>query len=167
MSLRTIRSPFNACGPRVLVNRGRAPRTIRLKPAQALARIKRAAAEVYDYLRVSGAPCPARARLYVDCGLVRKHRSCGDLRAYFHVGHRAKWTVCAAHEAGYLPDTHLYGLVLHEFGHPMAWDFWGRSRQQDADRAIFETVGVPILYKSGLILQWITPADVQSIKSAH
>lgn len=47
----------------------------------------------------------------------------------------------------------------------MAWSFWNRSRQQDADRAIFETTEVPILYKSGLILQWITTADVQAIKS--
>lgn len=110
---------------------------------------------------------PRRARLFIDCEVVRKHRDGGNLRAYFHVAHKGNWTICCAREAGYLPDSHLYGLILHEFGHPMAWNFWGRSRQQDADRAIFKTTGVPILYKSGLILQWITSDDVQAIRTCH
>jgi hypothetical protein len=135
-----------------------------LSPERAPARIRKAAAEVYDFLRVSRAPVPKKARLFIDCELLRNHRADGDLRAYFHVGHKSKWTVCCAHEAGFLPDSYLYGLILHEFGHPMAWDFWGRSRQEDADRAIMETTGVPILYKSGLILQWITPVDVREVR---
>jgi len=138
-----------------------------LKPQAALGRIRKAAAEVYDFLRASGAPVPARARLSIDCEVVRNHRAGGDLRAFFHVGHKGKWTVCGAHEAGFLPDNHLYGLILHEFGHPMAWKFWNRSRQQDADRAVFETTEVPILYKTGIVLQWITNADVQAIKSCR
>jgi hypothetical protein len=104
-----------------------------------------------------------RTSLQFDCPVIRKHRAGGDERAFFHVGHRGKWVVCGASEAGTLSKNHLYGLVLHEFGHPMAWSFYGRSEQEDADRAILDTTGVPILYRSGLIVQWITGGDVGQV----
>lgn len=155
-----------ACSPCVRKNHGSGPKKLRLSPKKAVQRIRKAAAHVYDFLRASGAPVPSRARLMIDCEVVRKHRVEGDKRAFFHIGHKGAWTACGAHEAGYLPENHLYGLLLHEFGHPMAWTFWNRSRQQDADRAILKTTGVPILYKTGLTVQWITNADVAAIKSA-
>lgn len=163
--------PYTAstCCPTSRTNpqRGRGPRPLKIKLQTAVHRIRKAAIEVFDFLRASGAPVPPRGKLIIDCPVVRKHRAGGDLRAFFHIGHRGVWTVCGAHEAGLLPDSHLYGLLLHEFGHPMAWKIWGRSRQQDADRAIFDTTEVPILYKSGIVLQWITAADVQAIRSAR
>lgn len=150
------------------MNAGRAPATRKRTLQEAQARIRRVVGEVQRFLRASGVPVPRRVRLLMDCRLIRKNRDQeGDPRAYFHVSHVSKWTICGAHEAGWLNDNHLYGLVLHEFGHPLAWRFYGRSKQEDADRAIFDTTGVPILYKSGIVLQWITDADVRLVRGGR
>lgn len=107
---------------------------------------------------------PPAIRVRVGCPLVLAHRAQGVRRAFFHVGHVGPWTVCTVEEAGKLPESHLYGLVLHELGHPLAWKLWNRSRQQDADAAAFRYTGIPILYRSGLVLQWVTTGDVARIK---
>ena len=120
-------------------------------------------ADVGLVLSGCGAPIPARAGVVIDCALVRKHRE-KDPRAYFHVGHKGDFIICAALEAGYLPDEHLYALVLHEFGHPLAWKAWGKSEQEHADWIGHGLLGIPILYKSSLTLQWITPKDVKRLK---
>ncbi|MGH7260792.1 MAG: hypothetical protein ACREI9_08940, partial [Nitrospiraceae bacterium] len=66
--------------------------------------------------------------------------------------------------AGCLPASHLYGLVLHEFGHPLAQKLTGKSGQEDADQIMWRLTGIPILYRTGWTVQWITPGDVARIR---
>lgn len=136
----------------------------RLTPSEARRRIRRAASDVWGHLAYDGAVVPGSVRVVIDCPKILKDRMT-DPRAFMHVGHRGMWTICASLEAGRLSDPHLYGLILHEFGHPLAWRWWGKSRQQDADRIIWNLTGIPILYKSSLVLQWITPDDVRRIRT--
>jgi hypothetical protein len=98
------------------------------------------------------------------CRDVRADRERGNKRAYFHVGHKGDWTICHDLTAGRLSNSHLYALVLHEFGHPLAMKLFGRSRQEDADRAITKVTGIPILYKTGWVVQWIAPGDVKLVR---
>lgn len=156
----------SCCNPRVLKNKGIGgpePRYLKIGPGEARQRIKTAFLEVYRVLRALGAPVGGQPRLEL-CQDVRRDRERGNLRAYFHVGHRGDWTICHDRTAGRLPDTHLYGLVLHEFGHPLAMKLYGKSRQEDADRAIYDLTGIPILYRTGWVVQWITRADVRAIQ---
>jgi hypothetical protein len=98
------------------------------------------------------------------CKDVRADRERGNKRAFFHVGHKGPWTICHDLTAGRLNDSHLYGLVLHEFGHPLAMKLFGRSRQEDADLAITKITDLPILYKTGWVVQWIAPGDVKLVR---
>jgi len=156
--------PGSCCGPRVLPNGAREPKYARIAPETAARRVERAFREVEGFLRSCGAPVGHSPRLEL-CRGVRDDRESGNKRAYFHVGHKGSWTVCHDLTAGRLSDSHLYGLVLHEFGHPLAWKLIGKSRQEDADQAIFKLTGIPILYRTGWIVQWITPGDVKHIKA--
>lgn len=98
-----------------------------------------------------------RLTLRVDCPLVRRTRKTSP-RAFMHADHRPG-TVCVASEAAGLSAEHLVGLYLHELGHPMARVAWGRTEQEDADRACREFLGVTIRYKGDLLLEWV-PAHV-------
>jgi hypothetical protein len=103
-------------------------------------------------------------KLEPSCGDVLRDRQKGNKRAFFHIGHKGVWTLCTSPIAGCLSDSHLYGLVLHEFGHPLAHKLTGRSDQEDADQIVWKLVGIPILYRTGWTVQWITPADVRAIR---
>ena len=159
-------SPGSCCNPRSLRNfRGSEPRYGSRGPETAIRRIERAFREVYGLLARLGAPVGRAPRLEL-CKDVLRDRDRGTRRAYFHVGHKGMWTVCTVPLTGNLSDEHLYGLVLHEFGHPLAWKLFGKSRQEDADRAIFDLTGIPILYRTGWVVQWITTGDVRRVRAA-
>lgn len=91
--------------------------------------------------------------LRVDCPLVRRIRKTSP-RAFMHADHAPR-KVCVAREAAGLDSEHLCGLFLHELGHPMARVAWGRTEQEDADRAVKEFLGVTIRYKGDLLLEWV------------
>lgn len=92
-------------------------------------------------------------QLRVDCPLVRRTRKTSP-RAFMHTLH-APGKLCVAREAAGLDSEHLCGLFLHELGHPMATRSWGRSEQEDADRAVKEFLGITIRYKGDLLLEWV------------
>lgn len=100
--------------------------------------------------------------LHVGCEDVAKHRRGGDQRAFFHVGH-LKNRVCTTLQAADLHPCFLVGLMLHEIGHPMAQMAWGTSEQYDADRAVREFIGVRLVYKGPLLLEWVSPTVVERI----
>jgi hypothetical protein len=136
----------------------------KITPSRALSRLRKAFEDVFRYLtrrKVKGMPKRASVK---QCQMIISQRDKGDKRAFFHVCHRGMWTLCTVPESGRLPDTYLYALVLHEFGHPLAYRYYGKSRQEDADRAIWEATGIPVLYRSDLVLQWVPPAVVRNIK---
>lgn len=155
------------CNPRVRRNSGPEPRYHRLTPAQAARRLYHVVGHVYYFLQKIGAPVAGKIRLEAACSDVERDRERGNKRAYFHVGHKGAWTLCSNWKAGCLPVTHLYGLVLHEFGHPLAQKLLGKSGQEDADQIIWKLCNIPILYKTGWTVQWITPGDVARIRRAR
>jgi hypothetical protein len=72
-------------------------------------------------------------------------------RSFMHVGH-IRNTVCCARPAEFLSDGHLVGLLLHEFGH-----LGGGHSEPSANAWIKSGLGVEILYKGPLDLQWVGP----------
>lgn len=155
----------SCCGPRSLRNiGGTEPRYARIAPETAIRRVERAFREVEGFLRAVKAPVGRSPRLEL-CHDVRNDRERGNKRAFFHVGHKGAWTVCHDLTAGRLSDSHLYGLVLHEFGHPLAWKLVGKSRQEDADQSIWNLTHIPISYRTGWLVQWISPGDVKHIRT--
>lgn len=113
----------------------------------------------------SRSPHAPALTLRVDCGLTQKHRQSSP-RAYMHTLH-LPGKVCVSSEACTLSPAHLVGLYLHELGHPMATKVYGRSEQEDADRAVKEFLGVTIRYKGPLLLEWVSPAAVKKILGAR
>lgn len=103
--------------------------------------------------------------LRIDCDLTKKHRQSSP-RAYMHTQH-LPGKVCVSSEAWTLSPAHLVGLYLHELGHPMATKAYGRSEQEDADRAVKEFLGVTIKYKGPLLLEWVSPATLKKIQGAR
>lgn len=95
--------------------------------------------------------------LRIDCPLVRRTRKTSP-RAFMHAAH-IRGKVCVAREAARLSAETIIGLFLHEIGHQLATRSWGRSEQEDADRAVNEFLGVKIRYKGDLLLEWV-PAHV-------
>jgi hypothetical protein len=94
-------------------------------------------------------------RLRVNCPLALSYQRKSP-RAFMHTLH-VPGTVCAVGIACGLSPEHLVGLMLHELGHPMAQAAYGRSEQEDADRAVKEFLGVKIQYKGDLLLEWVSP----------
>lgn len=90
--------------------------------------------------------------LQIGCPEVARTRRSGNPRALFHVGH-LPGKVCCSPLAAHLDHNYLVGLILHEFGHPMAQKAWGRSEQEDADRAVKDFLGVKLSYKGPLLLE--------------
>jgi len=77
--------------------------------------------------------------LYIGCPMAEEqHRA--DPRGYMHTHCRPE-TICSSWAAGELSMANLLGLFLHEFGHLI-----GGNEQADADIAILESFGLPILY---------------------
>jgi len=81
----------------------------------------------------------AGVRLNLGCPLAEEAHA-QDFRVHMHVGHEPGF-VCAARDALTLPPANQLGMFLHEFGHLI-----GGPSQHDADTAILERLGVPILY---------------------
>ncbi len=128
------------------------------------ARLSRVWRAVWLWARTTSPKVP-RLWLTVDCGLVRATRRKSP-RAYMHTEHEPR-RVCVAREAAALSDEHLVGLFLHEIGHPMAARLYGRSEQEDADRAVKEVLGVTIEYKGPLLLEWVPgPVAERILKDA-
>jgi hypothetical protein len=99
--------------------------------------------------------------LRVDCPLVRRTRKTSP-RAFMHTLH-APGKLCVAREAAGLTSEHLCGLFVHEISHPLAQRLYGRSEQEDADKIAREVLGIKILYKGPLLLEWISPSEVRRI----
>lgn len=100
--------------------------------------------------------------LFVGCPMIARRRAEGDPRAFFHVGHIEGY-VCTVPESAELPRTYLVGLMLHELGHPMAMIAWGRSEQEDADKAVRDFLGVRLSYRGPLLLEWVPSTVVNKI----
>lgn len=90
-------------------------------------------------------------RLVVGCRGVAAGRR-RDKRAFMHV---RRGVVCTTPAAADLPIEYLVGLLLHEHGHPMATKAWGRSCQEDADKAVRDFLGVRLHYRGPLLLEWV------------
>jgi hypothetical protein len=100
-------------------------------------------------------------KLNVNCALVKRTRAASP-RAYMHTLHK-RGKVCVHGDAAALSLPQLVGLYLHEIGHPLAQDAYGRSEQEDADRAVKEFLGVKIQYKGPLLLEWVSPSVARRI----
>ncbi len=74
-----------------------------------------------------------------------------------HVGH-VRSSVCAIRQAAALSDPHLVALFLHEFGH-MA----GGDTEPEANDWVRRKLGIEILYRGPLDLQWILPETAEAI----
>lgn len=111
------------------------------------------------------APQAGHLALKLDCALVKKTRK-ESPRAYMHTHHLPR-RVCASSDAGALSIEHVVGLFLHEIGHGLAQKVYGRSEQEDADRAVKEILGVRIHYKGPLLLEWVQPMVARRILSHY
>lgn len=74
-------------------------------------------------------------------------------RAFMHVGHHRN-RICMARQAALLSDSHLVGLLLHEFGH-----LGGGEGEPEANGWVLSTLGIAIVYKAPMDLQWV-PLDL-------
>lgn len=95
----------------------------------------------------------SRTNLQAGCPeidvLRRTQRGYIGHRAFMHVGH-IRNTVCSARPAAALSDAHLVGLFLHEFGHLAA----GHD-EPPANAWVKKSLGIEVLYKGPLDLQWV------------
>jgi hypothetical protein len=100
-------------------------------------------------------------KLSVNCPLIlRTHAK--SPRAFMHTLHKPG-KVCVASIAAGLHPEHLVALYIHEISHPLAQNAYGRSEQEDADQAAKEFLGVRILYKGPLLLEWVPISVVRKI----
>jgi hypothetical protein len=103
-------------------------------------------------------------------GKVRPLVSCSDIllmrrtnrdylgdRAFMHMGHYPR-TICMVRQAASLSDAHLVGLFLHEFGH-----LGGGGDEPAANAWVKKALGIEILYKGPMDLQWVNRAAVEQI----
>lgn len=107
---------------------------------------------------------PLRYTLRFDCALILRNASQSP-RAYMHTLH-LPGKICCASDVAALPVPNIVGLLLHEIGHPLASELYGRSEQEDADRAVREVLGIRIKYKGALLLEWVSPPVVKRILEA-
>lgn len=68
-----------------------------------------------------------------------------------HVEH-LKGKVCTILKAAALSDSHLVGLLLHEFGH-----LAGGADEPAANAWVTAKLGVVIQYRGSMELQWVDP----------
>ena len=101
-------------------------------------------------------------RLCVRCPRISRERRNGNPRNVAHVGHYPS-TVCVAPAAAWLSDRTICAVALHEVGHSISWQLWGRSRERDADCCIYFLTGIRINYSGPLLLQRISTAAVRRI----
>lgn len=116
---------------------------------------------VYHWAKRRSKKVP-RLEIRFDCELMKKTRA-ESPRAYMHTMHLGVGKVCISSDAADLPRPNIVGLFLHEIGHPLAQALYGRSEQEDADRAVKEVLGVSIKYKGALLLEWVAPPTVKWI----
>lgn len=109
----------------------------------------------------SKAPRLIAIRALISCSdiylLRRTNRNYLGDRAFMHVEH-LKRTVCMVRQAACLSDAHLVGLFLHEFGH-----LAGGPSEPEADAWVQRKLGIMILYKGPMDLQWVDRAAVSRI----
>jgi len=74
-------------------------------------------------------------------------------RVYAHTYH-APFVVCVCRKFVSAPDEVILGVLLHEIGH-----LFGGKRERDADRFIYNTLGVKIRYKGKERLEWVSPRE--------
>jgi hypothetical protein len=113
-------------------------------------RLARLFARVHQFV-TGKIPALRRVRL-VLCPEIRKgKRGAAARRAFMHVGHYDD-VICVHPLANRLSTGYLAGLFLHEFGH-LATD----AGDAEADRWVFERLGIPILYRGAMRLEWVAP----------
>lgn len=93
--------------------------------------------------------------------LRRSNRNYLGDRAFMHMGHMPK-TVCMVRQAASLSDGHLVGLFLHEFGH-----LGGGAAEPEADAWVLKNLGIKILYRGPMDLQWVDRAVVSGILGSY
>ncbi len=101
----------------------------------------------------TGWPGAKFARLVIGCPEIERFQAAhpgkvGE-RSLMHVGHR-QGVVCAMPICGRLPGNFIAGLFLHEFGHLATG-----GGEREADRWVFDTFGIRILYETDLDLECV------------
>ena len=81
-------------------------------------------------------------------------------RSLMHVGH-LPGTICALPICGEIGHNFLVGLLLHEFGH-----LGSGGGEREADEWIKTNFKIPIYYRSGLDVEWVSEKDVRRIAIA-
>lgn len=118
---------------------------------------------VYQWAKKKYRKTP-RLALRIGCPIIDRARR-RDIRAFMHTGAHGGGLVCTHHRAATLENEYLVGLFLHEIGHNLAERAWGRSEQEDADKAVRDFLGVKIHYRGPLLLEWVSKAHTRRILS--
>lgn len=99
--------------------------------------------------------------LNIGCKEILKFRQghpgrIGD-RAFMHV---EGWdrVICAAADAGKLPDSYQVGLILHEFGH-----IGSGGGEQAADEWVLVNFGIMLHYMGPLEVEWVNEKDLSRV----
>lgn len=80
-------------------------------------------------------------------------------RSFMHTGHR-RGSICMVRQAALLSDSHLVGLLLHEFGH-----LGGGHGEPEANRWVLNKLGIEIDYRAPLDIQWVPAETARKILS--
>lgn len=163
-----IRAKYDTLVKAVFAERGQTlqwapPRTTRTLPAYANpSRLVDVWERVYAHARRASTRTP-RLRLVVGCRQIDRRRRT-DRRAFMHTGGgHARGQVHVHEDAATLPLNYLVALFLHEMGHPMALKAWGRTEQEDADRAVRLFLGVKLHYRGPMLLEWVPGSVVRKV----
>lgn len=87
--------------------------------------------------------------------ILRAHRR--SRRAYAHQGHGTSYLICVHPRLAGLSDGFALGILLHEIGHVAT----PGGTEQDADRWVFERLGIAITYRGPLRLEWVDPSKIR------
>lgn len=73
--------------------------------------------------------------------------------------------ICCVEELGELPETVIFGILAHEFGHELAMDRWGEKHTEDqANQIVEQALGLRIYFTPQHRLQWLKPSVVSALK---
>jgi hypothetical protein len=110
---------------------------------------------IIQKLVASRVPRLQSTRINLRCQKIARLRRTSE-RAYMHVGCKPR-TICTwAPAANLLPESILFGILLHEFGHLAGNDEGG------ADRWVYRTLGIPIRYATRLRLESVSPTVIRT-----